>query len=270
VVLQFAILIGLILATGVINLQTAFGLREGLRFDKDQLLSILVPPTDCVGSAFTQRVGALPGVRGTACSMEFLVNYGTQQYRSADGREVALHNTYIGPGLFELLGLAPVAGRFFSQDRASDVIQERDTTTIYHTVVNETAARQLGFADPAAAIGQIFTSITNARPGTRREIIGVVPDFAHDSVRVPIDPMFYDDIAPYGNQLNVKLRGANVPETLQAIDDLWKQMAPLPKPVAQTSPRQMSPRMEPAPSVTEHTTRTFNPIYKETSNRGIE
>jgi putative ABC transport system permease protein len=234
VVLQFAILTGLILATGVINLQTAFGLREGLRFDKDQLLSILVPPTDCLGSAFTQRVAALPGVRGTACSMEFLVNYQTQQYRTADGREVALNSTYIDPGLFELLGLAPVAGRFFSQNRASDVIagiQERDTTTIYHTVVNETAARQLGFADPAAAIGQIFTSITDARPGTRREIIGVVPDFAHNSVRVPIDPVFYDDIAPYGDQLNVKLRGTSVPETLQAIDQLWKEMAPLPAPI---------------------------------------
>jgi putative ABC transport system permease protein len=234
VVLQFAILIGLILATGVINLQTAFGLREGLRFDKDQLLSILVPPTDCLGSVFARRVGALPGVRGTACSMEFLVNYQTQQYRTADGREVALNSTYIDPGLFELLGLAPVAGRFFSQDRASDVIagiQERDSTTIYHTVVNETAARQLGFADPAAAIGQIFTSITDAKPGTRREIIGVVQDFAHNSVRVPIDPVFYDDIAPYGNQLNVKLRGTSVPETLQAIDQLWKQMAPLPAPI---------------------------------------
>jgi putative ABC transport system permease protein len=234
VVLQFAILIGLILATGVINLQTAFGLREGLRFDKDQLLSILVPPTDCLGSVFARRVGALPGVRGTACSMEFLVNYQTQQYRTADGREVALNSTYIDPGLFELLGLAPVAGRFFSQDRASDVIagiQERDSTTIYHTVVNETAARQLGFADPAAAIGQIFTSITDAKPGTRREIIGVVQDFAHNSVRVPIDPVFYDDIAPYGDQLNVKLRGTSVPETLQAIDQLWKQMAPLPAPI---------------------------------------
>jgi putative ABC transport system permease protein len=235
VVLQFAILIGLILATGVINLQTAFGLREGLRFDKDQLLSILVPlSTSCMGSAFTQRVAALPGVRGMACSMEFLVNYSTQQYRTADGREVALRNTYIGPGLFELLGLAPVAGRFFSRDRASDVmadIQERDTATIYHTVVNQTAARQLGFAEPAAAIGQIFTSITDARPGTRREIIGVVPDFAHDSVRVPIDPVFYDDGAPYGDQLNVKLRGTSVPETLQAIDQLWKEMAPLPAPI---------------------------------------
>jgi putative ABC transport system permease protein len=234
VVLQFAILIGLMLATGVIKLQTAFGLREGLRFDKDQLLSILVLPDGCVGSAFTERVGALPGVRGTACSMEFLTNYGTQQYRSADGREVALHNTYVGPGLFELLGLSPVAGRFFSQDRASDIIdpiQDRVTTKIYHTVINQTAARQLGFADPAVAIGQIFTSVTDAKPGTRREIIGVVPDFAHDSVRVPIDPVLYDDTSPYFSQLNVKLWGARIPETLQSIDDLWQQMAPLPAPI---------------------------------------
>lgn len=235
VVLQFAILIGLIFSTGVIKLQTAFGLREGLRFDKDQLLSILVEPGGgCVGSAFAQRVAALPGVRGTACSMEFLTNYGTQQYRTADGREVPLRNTYVGPGLFELLGLSPVAGRFFSQDRASDVIepmQDRDAAKIYHTVINETAARQLGFANPGAAIGQIFTSLTDAKPGTRREIIGIVPDFAHDSVRIPIDPVLYDDTAPYFNQLNVKLRGTEVPETLQAIDDLWKEMAPLPAPI---------------------------------------
>lgn len=185
VLLQFAILIGLILTTGLIQRQTAFGLREGLRFDQDQLLSILVPPTGCTRSAFTDRVRAL-------------------------------------------------AGRFFSQDREADIMssspQERDTDKIRRTVINETAARQLGFADPAAAVGQIFTSVTGVLPGTRREIIGVVPDFARDSVRVPIDPVFYDDSAPYSNQLNVKLSGTKVPETLQAIDDLWKQMAPLPAP----------------------------------------
>ena len=235
VLLQFAILIGLILATGLIQRQTAFGLREGMRFDQDQLLSILVPPTGCTRSAFTDRVRALPGVRGTACSMEFLINYQTHQYRAPDGREVTLWHTFVGPGLFELLGLKPVAGRFFSQDREADIMspspQERDTGKIHRIVINETAARQLGFGDPAAAIGKIFSSITGVLPGTRREIIGVVPDFARDSVRVPISPVFYEDSAPYSNQLNVKLSGTKVPETLQAIDDLWKQMAPLPAPI---------------------------------------
>jgi putative ABC transport system permease protein len=66
VVLQFAILTGLILATGVIKLQTAYGLREGLRFDKDQLISILVEPDGCVlldGVSHRLRHSAVPYCR---------------------------------------------------------------------------------------------------------------------------------------------------------------------------------------------------------------
>ena len=235
VLLQFTILIGLMLVTGVIQQQTAFGLRAGLRFDHDQLLSILVPQEACERSAFTTAVQALPGVRGTACSMEFLANYGTQQYRTGDGREVTLQNTFVGPGMFELLGLKPVAGRFFAQDREADVLppvpRDRDLAKTYRTVINETAARALGYTDAAAAIGQVFTSLTDVRAGTRREIIGVVPDFARDSVRVAIDPVLYDNVASF-NTLNVKLRGSDVPQTLQAIDRLWKQAAPLPGPIS--------------------------------------
>jgi putative ABC transport system permease protein len=59
----------------------------------------------------------------------------------------------------------------------------------------------------------------------------VVPDFAHDSVRVPIEPVLYDDTSPYFDQLSVKLWGPRVPETLEAIDHLWQEMAPLPAPI---------------------------------------
>ena len=231
VLLQFTILIGLILATGVIHQQAAFGLRQGLRFDYDQLLSIVVPSGHCERSPFTSAVRALPGVRGTACSTEFLSNFGTQLYRTGDGRDVTLQNVDIGPGLFELLGLKPVAGRFFAPDREADVIPwERDLARTYHTVINETAARELGYGAAAAAIGQVFTSVSDVHAGTRREIIGVVPDFARDSVRVAIDPVYFDNSGG-SNTLNVKLRGSDVPQTLQAIDRLWKQSA-MPAPIS--------------------------------------
>jgi putative ABC transport system permease protein len=235
VLLQFAILIGLTLATGVIQQQTAFGLHEGLRFDRDQLLRIRMPDVGCEESAFTIAVRALPGVQGTACSSEFLNNYGTQQYRTRDGRVLTLLNTFVGPGLFELLGLTPVAGRFFSQERDGDSIpddpRERAIGMPYRTVVNETTVRQLGLPNAAAAIGETFTSVSDVRPGTLREIIGVVPDFTRDSVREPIAPIFFDRVAGF-NQLNVKLRGANVPETLRAIDGLWRQISPAPTPIS--------------------------------------
>ncbi len=114
-----------------------------------------------------------------------------------------------------------------------DVPMKRDLAKIYRTVVNETAARELGYASPRAAIGQIFTSVSDVRAGTRREIIGVVPDFARESVRAAIQPVFYDYI-PFANRLNVKLRGAEVPATLAQIDRLWKQMAPAPAPISRT------------------------------------
>lgn len=35
-------------------------------------------------------------------------------------------------------------------------------------------------------------------------------------------------------------------------------------------PQQLSPRFEPVPSVTEHTTRTFSPAYREPTERGSQ
>ena len=49
-----------------------------------------------------------------------------------------------------------------------------------------------------------------------------------------------------------------------------KQVVQLPTPTTQGLPRQLNPRLEPVPSVTEHTTRTFTPAFRETSDRGTE
>jgi hypothetical protein len=38
-------------------------------------------------------------------------------------------------------------------------------------------------------------------------------------------------------------------------------------PVESRAPQQLPPRFEPVPSVTEHTTRTFSPVYRESSER---
>jgi len=234
VLAQFGILIGLVLATAIVQMQTRFGLLQGLRFDQDQLLTINVPASQCERSAFTDAVRALPGVLGAACDNDLLGNYGTQQYRGPDGRDVTLQNSSIGPGLFELMGLKPVAGRFHERNRTGDEFpwnpSDVDLARSYPTVINETAARLLGFDDPAAAIGRSFSSLTNVRPGVRRQIIGVVPDFARDSVRIPIAPVLYDNSGGY--RLEVKLRRERVPETLAAIDDLWKQHSPLPAPIS--------------------------------------
>jgi putative ABC transport system permease protein len=233
VIAQFAILIGLAVSTGIIYRQTLFGLQQGLRFDKEQLLSIQLPIGDCEGSAFVAEVARLPGVRASACSMDFLNNFGTAQYRAPDGRTVTLQNSQVGAGLFELLGMKPVAGRFFVSRREADILpayRVQSPTVAYHIVVNEAAARQLGFANPEDAIGKVFTLGSSVR----REIIGVVPDFSRDSVRHSIDPVFFEYSSGWFSQLNVKLDGRAVPQTLQQIDGLWNQQPRITGPISRS------------------------------------
>jgi hypothetical protein len=48
-----------------------------------------------------------------------------------------------------------------------------------------------------------------------------------------------------------------------------KPMA-LPKPQSRETPKQLNPQLEPVSSVTEHTTRTFSPVFREPSDRGTK
>jgi putative ABC transport system permease protein len=231
VILQFAVLIGLMVSTAVIYRQTAFGLEQGLRFNKDRLVSIISVPSDaCEKSSFRTAVDNLPGVVSAACSEPFLDSIGTAQYLAPDGREVTLHDSIVGAGTFELLGLKPVAGRFFAPDREADSLpppKNRSPSALYRVVINEQAVKTLGFESPAAAIGKTFGFAS----GERREIIGVVPDFSRETIRESIEPMFYQNTAGWFSRLNVKLRAGQVPETLRAIDRLWERIPGQTRPI---------------------------------------
>jgi putative ABC transport system permease protein len=232
VIVQFAILIGLMVSTAIIYRQTQFGLDQGLRFDKEQLLMIDVPPADCEKSSFRSAVDALPGVLGAACSEFFLGVYGPAEYVAPNGRQVMLKDGVAGAGIFEIMGLAPVAGRFFARDREGDVLpppRDRKPGMPFRVVVNETAAKALGFKSPAEAVGKSFRV---PRADVRYDIIGVVPDLAGDTVRQSVWPTYYVNTAGWFSRLNVKLRGSTVAETLRAIDGLWSEVPGQTRPIS--------------------------------------
>jgi len=162
VVMQFAVLIGLTLASIILVRQTDFATNEGLRFDKDQ---VLVVETNCQ-SAFKDAVKSIPGVRDAACSSAIPSQPTGNQNSVArpDGTNVLLWYSSIDFGYFEIYGIAPVAGRLFSRDFGGDALTLGEETKLRGPytfvraadeaiVLNETAVRKFGFASPAAAIG---------------------------------------------------------------------------------------------------------------------
>jgi putative ABC transport system permease protein len=230
VIVQFAILIGLIVMTATIYRQTQFVLNDALKVDTDQVVRA---PGPC-GSAFDREVRSLAGVKAVACASGEAMALGTNQtgVTMPDRSTRAIYTATLGLGFFELHGLKPVAGRFFSRDHGADVVLDRPnpSTDLQPSIVlNEAAARFLGFKTAAAAVGQTVTwarwSPIMTKPADDRpsEVVGVVPDFTLGSARTAVNPtIFYVDPLQ-ARLLTVKLDRQRIPEAMEGISRLWRQ-----------------------------------------------
>jgi putative ABC transport system permease protein len=212
---QFAILIGLVIATAVVREQRAFAMDEALRVDVDQVVTITAP----CPRALTTELARLPGVRGVSCSGREMFGGEVFAFVDVRGQRVAHDIVSTLPATFALYGVEPIAGSLESLPAQGEEATSR-------VVVNEAAARHIAIGSPAAAVGQIV-NVPPFVPGPaiRAQVVAVVPDFAFHSVEMQIAPTIYLDrpTGPDGEGLvSVKLAGNRIPETLREIDRLWR------------------------------------------------
>ncbi len=227
---QFAVLIGLMFATAAIYRQTRFATQESLRFDQDQ---VLVIDSDC-RNALPQAVKALAGVRAAACTDTlFGIGGALVWFATPPGGSVPLAHSLVSVdwGLLDLFGLRPIAGRLFSRSHPGDATDPPPTShpdtrlgSGGAVVINRSAARNLGFSSPATAIGHVAV-LEDAQPAPKPPvIIGVVEDFELQGIRHEIQPTFFRLMPGRYQYLIVKLEGHAIPETLRAIDELWRRL----------------------------------------------
>jgi putative ABC transport system permease protein len=226
VAMQFALLIMLTLRAGVMYLQRQFAMEQALRFDTDQ---VLILNTGCSPGRMTE-LRKLAGVLDAACSRpELLGGEGSSngiEVQTRDGRKAAMAGVVIDDRMLQLYGVRLLAGRGLTAEDFGEGILGRHSTRV---LINESAMRALGFDSPAAAIGPYplmkdTPRLSEGRPAGAGfdEIIGVVPDFSMANVRHRIAPaVFYADPQVF-MRISLKLKGSDIPETLTAINRVWK------------------------------------------------
>lgn len=237
VVVQFAILTGLIIVAATIWRQTAFLLDNVQRLNQDQVLYIDAP----CDQAFKHELAAIPGVSAVACTSAQAANAlpVPTTVRDAARETIAVNTAPIDVGFFEIHGLRPLAGRFFSEDRGQDVLDRAapGAEASPTMVLNESAVRRLGFGSPEAAVGKSLDWLHpfaapsgDSRPWRTSEVVGVVPDFTLGTLRVPIEPTMYYVDRPSTELIFVKIEESRTQETLSSIDALWSRAGP-PQPI---------------------------------------
>jgi putative ABC transport system permease protein len=234
VVLQFATLVAMLVATLTVHRQTRFALEEQLRVPGDQVFTVQL--ACAVAPGLREVVASLPGVRSASCGSEWDLTGASMVFTSPDGSVVDVRASPVDVDHLRLLGIAPLAGRLPDREHGEDVVLERggqaagDHPSI---VLNEAAARALGYATPAEAVGQYRRWIRpgsdgpslRQRPDPRpSRIIGVVPDFSLGSIRERIAPTGYYVDPQKAFSLYLRLDGTQMPQTLRGVEAAYGEV----------------------------------------------
>ena len=174
VVFQFVISIGFIAATFIIQAQLNYLRNHPLGFDNQQML-VLNTYGDEHKLTLKTEIGRLPGVLSTGLSSSTPGNgglmYALSHLENKKGvMQTGNLNIYLVDFDFMRQYKIPlVAGRYFSTAFATD--------SAGAMIINEIAAKQLGYENPKEAIGRQFNSF-----GREGRIIAVMKDFNYYSL----------------------------------------------------------------------------------------
>lgn len=241
VIFQFTVSIILIIATGVIYAQLAYSTNRDPGFNKDNLLVInqLGPRPEVRARLDTlkQELSALASVTDVAMSQ---VQPSAQQQNyniytkvgEGAGTGYTLATVPVGFDYFATYQIPFLAGRPYDEDRDESLPQfdiltqnigdgAKQEVIERSMVINASAARELGFAGPADAVGKILNSTTTGN--INYEIIGVVADNLIFSINAPPRAEMYPLNVNAYNVVTVRFQGS--PERiLEQVEQVWKNV----------------------------------------------
>jgi putative ABC transport system permease protein len=217
VVFQFTISIALIVSTIVVYTQLDYMRSQDLGFSKDQQM-VIFTNFDDKRYAFAQSLSGIPGVLSTCFSSEAPGQGPTSAYSQLENANGQMQKMNIDLSFTDFdyipqYQLKVVAGRAFSHDFQTDSGRAM--------IINETAAKMLGYTSPAAAVGRRFDQWE--RQG---QIIGVLKDFHYRSLQQEIRPLAMRIERWALGTISIKVSAKHLPATIAAIHDKWAQAIP--------------------------------------------
>ncbi|UCE40756.1 MAG: ABC transporter permease [Candidatus Aminicenantes bacterium] len=210
VVAQFAISIILIIGTVIVYAQMDFLRHRKLGFDHERIVSMEltqnlrqkydVMKTDLLNLSYVSHV--------TSASKRPFTHISSTDWRSPDNtRYVRLAFTDVGYDYLETFGLELAEGRFFSKEYSLDE---------NNYILNETAVRQMGFANPEGHEIEVFDN--------RGVVIGVVKDYHYESLHSPIGPLVLRFAEEGQNYLYAKIKPTNIEKALKDFEGIWNYL----------------------------------------------
>ena len=225
VVFQFALSIGLIVATGVVSSQLDYIRNKDLGFTREQIVLMpifwhdrtvpdghqLMERFETVKEAFRQH----PNVITTSTS-GYLPGMAPQfrRFRVSGTGDVpwTFRTLTVDEDFFETYDIEMAVGRRFLKSIATDATDAM--------ILNETAVKGMGLDDP---LGRTVQQMPDQRKGV---VVGVVKDFHIGSLHEKTQPLVMWVRRDFMYWLAARIRPEGVPETLGFFEAQWASFLP--------------------------------------------
>ena len=220
VTMQFSIAIILMISTVTVFNQADYLVSRTLGFDRQHVVVTSIRGTSVQERIETFKQEALRDARVEGITVSWTVpgKGGIIAPIQAEGQpqDAALQwpTLSVDHSFIQTMGLELVAGRGFSRTMATD--------TIDAYILNETAARRLGWADP---IGKRL-GLGADDDDLDGQVIGVVKDFNYASLRQRVEPLVIRFDPDLFSHMLVRIEPADVRGSLAALEATWKQFEP--------------------------------------------
>ena len=227
VVFQFTISIVLIVSTFVLYKQLEYMRNENLGMNLDQLLVIQGPTVSSEEQAaknlsFKNNLAQLPFVEKYAASnglpglgYNFTTAGITRVNSTSEDDKKNNYAMFIcDQNFFDTFGISFAQGKAFSQNDA-----ERSWNNVRKVIINESAAKELGFDLNNRIIGEKISW------GEPFEIIGVVKDYHHLSLREKIKPTIYLGSVSF-SYFTIKTQARDLPSKIATIKEIYTNLFP--------------------------------------------
>ena len=224
IVTQFAISLVLIAGTIIVFQQVSFMRKQklGVNIKQTLVLDAAASLTDSLYQgqfqSFKNDLLNISGVKNVAASTiimgkEIYWTNGSRRLGAENQGSVTLYNIGIDYDFIPSFGLEVKAGRNFSKDFPTD---EHGGV-----LLNEAAARLLGFTDFNKAVNEKFFSA-----GDTVSLLGIVSNYHHQGLQKAIDPMIFRLRPNSRGAYSLKIESKDMASTIASVRKAWNKFFP--------------------------------------------
>ena len=225
IVFQFSISVILIISTFIMQKQLNYIQNKRLGYDRDQVLVLpmdgkMLDKIDLIKQELRSNNNVVSVARCTNLPTNIVSGYNMRSSTMPETQQIAVTANVVDEDFVKTIGLQILTGSNLTQQDIKDASYDDYKKNSFHFILNESAARQLGWT-PEQAIGKKMF-MGDDRPGY---VKAVVKDFNFESLHNPIRPLVLFPEAR-GQLLLLKLKGNDLQQTISFLESKWKQLVP--------------------------------------------